>query len=281
MKFAMYSAFVGNVKEYGWEKAADIAVELGFDAVEMFDVTGPNTEPVLKTAEEAKEARRILESRGLNMACYSVYADAYGAPESVEQLKHHAEMAAHCGSPYLHHTILSWIAEGEGQPEFDEGIDFAVNVAEEVANHAKNFGVTCIYEDQGLYLNGVDGFAAFFYELKTRCSNVGVCGDMGNSLFIDVPAEEFFRAFKDDIKHVHIKDYYRETTEKAPADDWYITKGGAWLKDCMLGKGVVNFDECMEVLKEIGYTGPLALESCIPTIDEAIKNAKELFKKYE
>lgn len=281
MKFTMYSDFAATVKKSGWEAAADKAVKLGFSAVEMFDVTGEGADFVLKSVEEAKAAREILESRGLKMACYSVFANGYNSTLAVEQLKHHAEMAAACGSPYLHHTILPWFQPEENLPEFDDAIDCAVDVAEEVANHAKKFGVTCIYEDQGFYLNGIDGFAAFFYELKTRCSNVGVCGDVGNSLFIDVAAEDFFRAFKDDIVHVHIKDYTRVNSEVKPGDGWYVTRGGAWLKDCMIGQGVVNFDECMAVLKEIGYDGTLALESTVPTIQDAIANCKEYFKKYE
>ena len=281
MKFTMYSEFAAYVRKYGWEKAADTAVELGFSAVEMFDTTGPDADFVLKTVDEAKKAREILESRGLKMVCYSVFANGWDYPLAIDQLKHHAEMAAACGSPYLHHTILPWFQPEENLPEFNEAIDRAVDVAEEVANHAKKFGVTCIYEDQGFYLNGIDGFAAFYYELKTRCSNVGVCGDVGNSLFIDVEPEDFFRAFKDDIVHVHIKDYTRINSEKCPGDGWYVTRGGAWLKDCVIGEGVVNFDECMAVLKEIGYDGTLAIENSEPTLAGAIATCKEYFKKYE
>ena len=35
----------------------------------------------------------------------------------------------------------------------------AADAAARVANYAATLGLTCIYEDQGFYLNGIDGFA--------------------------------------------------------------------------------------------------------------------------
>ena len=41
-----------------------------------------------------------------------------------------------------------------------------MEAAAEVADYAKPLGVKCIYEDQGLFANGVDGFGAFYRQMK-------------------------------------------------------------------------------------------------------------------
>ena len=57
-----------------------------------------------------------------------------------------------------------------------KAIDAAVAAAERIANHAEKFGITCIYEDQGYYVNGVEGVGVFYREIKKHCKNVGVWG---------------------------------------------------------------------------------------------------------
>ena len=123
-----------------------------------------------------------------------------------------------------------------------------MEAAAEVADYAKPLGVKCIYEDQGLFANGVDGFGAFYKQMKQRCSNVGVCGDMGNSLFVDEGAERFFAAYAEDICHVHVKDYMIRTFAEAPSRNWYPTKGGRWLRETMVGDGNVDVASCMDIL---------------------------------
>ena len=42
-----------------------------------------------------------------------------------------------------------------------EALTYALDTASEVANHAAQFGVTCLYEEQGIYINGVKNFVIF------------------------------------------------------------------------------------------------------------------------
>ena len=263
MTYAMYSGFSDRVLRDGWEKTADAAVDYGFSAVEIFDSAEPEKGRGfrIKDVEEAKAAKAILDSRGLPAVCYSVFANVYKSPETVEMLKKHAELAAAIGSPYLHHTLLPWYIPGDDLPEFSEAVEIALDAAEEIARHAEKFGVTCIYEDQGFYANGIEGYRTFYTELKRRCKNVGVCGDMGNSLFVDVPAEEFFAAFAEDIKHVHAKDYLQKKAPECPGEGWLKSYYGTWLYDAKMGCGVVNAEACMKVLKDVGYKGAVAIET--------------------
>ncbi|MBQ8400864.1 MAG: sugar phosphate isomerase/epimerase, partial [Clostridia bacterium] len=229
-----------------------------------------------------KDARRILAAKGLHMACWSVGTTVYKSPEAVASLKRQAEIASELECPFLHHTLLLWLAPFEGMPTFDEGIACAVEAAAEVAAYAKPLGVKCIYEDQGMYANGVEGFGAFYKQMKKRCDNVGVCGDVGNSLFVDEGAERFFAAYAEDICHVHIKDYMIRTFDKAPSRFWYPTKGGRWLRETMVGDGNVDLESCMNILQKAGYSGTYALELSHPEpFEEGVKQAMDYLRRWE
>ena len=282
MHYTFYTRFSDMLKKDGPETTADWTKEMGFQSVEMFSTTDPGDPSIIPDVETAREVRRIFEDRGLHFACYSVYADLYGKPERLQTMLLHADIAAALGSPYLHYTILPWLTLDETKPSIDEGISFAVDIAEQIARYCEPLGLTCIFEDQGMYLNGIEGFGKFFYELKRRCANVGVCADAGNILFVDEDPAPFFDAFKDDIKHVHIKDYLRKPIGEKPVGRyWLPTRGGQWLRDTMVSSGIVDFEACMKVLKSIGYDGGLALEMGHPEpFDVGIDQAMEYLNRF-
>lgn len=278
MQFTFYANFAETVKEKGIKAAAEYAQRMGFDSVEMLEMGQPT---VIRTAAEAREAKKVLADHGLTMACYSVGITLFQSAEAENALMKHAEIAAEMGSPFLHHTLILALEMAPGMPSFEDGIAYVTDAATRIANYAKTLGITCIYEDQGMYANGVEGFGAFFNEMKRRCSNVGVCGDVGNSLFVDVQPEDFFAAYAKDIVHVHIKDYLRKSGPIAPGRDWYHTRGGNWLRDTTVGSGVVNFDACMKILKVAGYTGHYALELAHPEpFDAGVRQAMEYLNRW-
>ena len=273
MNFTMYSGFSKMAYEKGWEFAADTAVGFGCSSVETIDFMDMPLLKPLDNIEDAKASRKILENKGLNVACCSAFTNLYKSPETVEFLKKRAEIAAVLGSPFLHHTVLYWFDSSAELPDFDEAMECAIDAAEEVAKFAEALGITCIYEDQGFFANGIDNYRIFLNEMKRRCKNVGVCGDMGNSLFVDVPGEEFFKAFASDIKHVHIKDYFAKECSEHPGRGWLHSMGGRWLKDAPLGEGIVDISSCLKTLNEIGYTGTFAIEA------DDVENSVNYLKK--
>lgn len=274
MRFTFYTNFNTMAARQGMEAAADYAADHGFSAVEMLESAGEGYPRLIPDRETARKTKQILRQRGLEMACWSVGTTVYKAPEAVKSLMRQAEIASELECPYLHHTLLLWLAPFEGMPSFEEGIDCAVEAAAQAARYAQPLGVKCIYEDQGLYANGVEGFGAFYSRMKQITDNVGVCGDVGNSLFVDEGAEHFFEAFAKDICHVHVKDYLIRDFDTAPGRFWYPTKGGRWLRETMIGDGNVNLKRCMEILAEAGYSGTYALELGHPEpFEEGVRQA--------
>ena len=282
MQFTMYSRFNPTLAKLGADATADYAANLGFSSVEVLETTSPGHPSVISDRETAKKIRKIFGERGLSVACYSVGTCIYRSPEAEESLKYQAEIASELGSPFLHHTLVPWLKLPENAPTFDEALENVADAAARIAEYAAPLGVTCLYEDQGLYANGVDGFGRFYREIKKRTNNVGVCGDVGNVLFVDESPVPFFREFIGEIRHVHIKDYlYKTDTVVSPGMYWLGTGHGNWVRDTMIGHGDLDIAGCMKILKDAGYTGALAFENEHPEPYEGgVKQGMEYLKRF-
>ena len=146
-----------------------------------------------------------------------------------------------------HHNLPAY---GSVEPTF-------VKLSKEIAEYAGEKGITCIYEDQGFLINTPDRLDLLLS--KVDMPNTGVCLDVGNSLFFDIPAEEYTGRFASMIKNVHIKDYLYRTTPPGP-DKWSRTINGNYLKDCPVGYGAVNFEKIFTLLAKAKYDGYYSLE---------------------
>ena len=281
MNYTMYSGFSEMVGKVGIEKTAEYAKGLGFTSVEIFSNSVNKIANTIPDVASARKAREVLDRYGLPVACYSVYANAWRDEESIQNMMEQVELAAVLGSPYVHHTMLPWIEMPTNAPAFDEAIDAAVAAAKRIANHAEKFGITCIYEDQGYYVNGVEGFGVFYREIKKHCKNVGVCGDLGNILFVNEKPEAFLAAYIDDVRHVHVKDYLQKEAVESPGVYWLKAKGKSWLRDTMVGHGVIDVEACMKILKDAGYNGAFALEISHPEpYERGVEQAMEYLKRF-
>ncbi|MBQ8577406.1 MAG: TIM barrel protein [Clostridia bacterium] len=279
--YTFYTRFNPMLAEKGAAATAEYCVKMGFSSVEVLESTGAGHPTAIPDTKAAKDVRRILGDAGLNVACYSVGTNVVRVDRAqnavtpdtfaVSSLKKQAEIAAALGCPYLHHTLFTALSMPDNPPETKPMLDACAAAAADIAAYAKPLGVTCIYEDQGMYVNGIENFGYFYREVKRVSDNVGVCGDVGNILFVDEDPVSFFAAFADEIRHVHIKDYLHKKTpvstgnpSVSPGMYWLPTKGGAWLRDTMTGSGCIDFAGCTEILKKASYRGAYALELCHP-----------------
>lgn len=264
MQFTMYADFSDRIALDGIEKASQCAVKAGFSSVEFLEYLIDDKPFVVPDLTSASRVKKELERQGLGIACYSAVANIWNDKTTYHAFKHALEIAAELGSPYFHHTLLPWLNPPADAPTLETGIKKAVEVAARVADYAKTLGIICIYEDQGRYINGVSGFGAFYWELKKLCSNVGVCGDFGNILFVNEKPEDFLAAFRNEIRHIHVKDYLLEHSTVSPGENWIYGKDDNWLCGTDIGTGIVNINKCMKLLKDIGYTGTYSIECIIP-----------------
>lgn len=261
MQFTMYSGFSERIVKDGIEKAAQCAAEAGFTAVEFLEYLTGETSLIVPNLISAARIKKELSRQGLGVACYSAVANIWKNQTREQSFKQALEIAAELGAPYFHHTLLPWLKPPMDAPAFEDGIKMAIEAAAQVADYARSLGIVCIYEDQGRYINGVAGFGAFYWELKKICSNIGVCLDLGNILFVNERPETFLTAFKDEICHVHVKDYLRKNSAVSPGEMWLPGKDNQWLCETELGKGVVDIKRCMKLLISNGYAGGYSLET--------------------
>ena len=265
MNYTFYTEFIEMLARDGAKKTAEYAKNLGFSSVEVLESIGGGHPRVIPDTKTAAEVKRVFDAYGLSFACYSVGCDVYNNPAAEDALVYHAEIAAALGCPYLHHTLKTGLIMNADAPTADEVLDDVTAAAIRIADRAKPLGVTCLYEDQGMYANGVENFGRFFSEVHRVCTNTGVCGDFGNILFVDEAPEQFLSAFAPYIRHVHVKDYLRKTfADVIPTGGWYPTKHGQYLRDTTVGAGIIDIPACMRVLHGAGYDGAYALELCHP-----------------
>lgn len=258
MEFAFYAGFTEMCRRDGIEKTVAYAAKQGFSAVEPLETTSGQTQTV-RNLREAEELRRILADQGMSVACYSVGTNLYRSPAAVDDLCRKLEIASAMGSPFLHHTIACGLNAVTSIPGagFDDMLPELVEGACRVAEKAKSYGIRCIYEDQGFYVNGVRNFGKFYHAVHENCPTVGVCGDLGNISFVDETAVDFYNAFAPYIVHVHCKDYKIYDAEKYGC---YRTAQGRYLENTLPGTGNVDYHACFRILMEHGYTGKYALE---------------------
>jgi len=281
MTYAFYTGFSEMMRQRGAAEAAKYAASLGFSAVEPIISGTPAKANCPADLREAEEAGKILADSGIRVACYSAGATLWGqnADAVEETLKTHVRCAAAMGSPYFHHTLILSLTMNENLPSYDEALETVLPRALRISQLAESLGVVTLYEPQGMFFNGVDGLGTFYRELRRLTGNVGICGDVGNPLFADADPVEVFRAFAADIRHVHIKDYIRRDDAPADPKGWYITRSGKhWLRDTVIGTGVIDLAGCMDALKSVGYSGAIAFETPPELFADGVKAGMELLK---
>lgn len=282
MKFSLYSGFNQTVGEKGLQETAAWAQNNGYSCVEFLQLDAGNWCKIVETPEQAAQVKQTLLCHGLSVSCYSVAVNLLNGQAAVEYLKSQAELAAALGAPFLHHTLIDSLSFDENAPAFDEVFEQILDRATEVAKYCQTLGITCLYEEQGFYFNGIKNLKRFFKAIKKRCKNVGICGDFGNILFVDESPVRFLRAFKRDIKHVHLKDYvYTKNIDGLPDKEcWLKSKKGGYVKDVPFGAGIIDVKKCFKILRSAKYDGVFSLELVQPAVNNpaAMELSKSLFE---
>ena len=262
MLLTNYNQFHGDLYGRGLEYAVEHTLALGFNSVE-FLAGVPHTSKIIPDAEAAVKVKEYLDAYGLSVPCYSVGANLY-APDRAEEVwrafMDHAEIAAALGAKFLHHTFYLVLNRPANAPSYDEFLKAVLEPAERIADYCAMQGMTCLYEPQGIYVNGVEGLGRLLAEMRSRCRNVGVCGDVGNPLYADTDPRDIFDRFAADVKHVHIKNYLCHDAPDVEGLKWSRTDGGKYLASVPLYEGEIDIAHCLRRLKEVGYDGAYAME---------------------
>lgn len=268
---------------------ADIASMLkreGFDSGEPdhYGFAMKKLDPV----EASKKLRERFDEEGLECSCYSRGMNMLDIPreEAVARLKSSVDVCEILRAPVLHHTIqLSFHSPMISL--WQKHVDYFADICREVAYYAGEKGISCIYEDQGYYVNTPERLSELLS--KVDMPNTGICFDTGNALFNDIDPIEYVSMLAPYIKHVHIKDYIRKPMDKIPPKNgWYRTAKNNMLRETILGHGIIDFEKIFEILILAGYNGYYSLEGAgmeggdlIKRINNSVENMKWFYKKAE
>lgn len=277
MKACMYSGLMGLMRDQGVDFAATYAKEEGFDSVELIEILKPDRQKyeMLLCEDRLDDLRNAFEKRELPVSCFSVALSLYtigtvlSCPSPMtEPLLRMARFAKALGAPYFHHTVVlncNRDVHAQSLP-YREIREYLIENACRVADACNRLGMTVLYEPQGFYINGVEQFGDFYDAVKAKGVDVGVCGDVGNTLLVDTSPTAFFEAYAQEIRHVHFKDYRMAQAQESCSCS--TTLLGKKICETALGEGIVDFHACMQALHMVGYNGAISLEGGFHPINE-------------
>ena len=269
--FCLYMPPVSSITSY--KEMVDYACAHGIQNLETLNILDLSTPDL----EVAKALKAYANEKGISFPCVSVGVNLVDDDRdaAIAMLKKYADIAKILGSPYLHHTIALNFSEPQKIADnFSLFYNRGLEAVREVYDYAATLGIRTIYEDQGFLFNGCTNFARFLQDVDR---NVGIVADFGNIQFVDEHVEAFISRFADRIVHVHAKDYIvTDGSSRQIQAGEYTSKGGNYLAGCLIGQGSVHTDAAFQALKDIGYSGYIALEGDPIGPDEEVSFQKNM-----
>lgn len=125
---------------------------------------------------------------------------------------------------------------------------------------SKGSGVTLTIEDFGMFPKFACRAEHVLEVLDAAGPGIKFTFDNGNFLSADERPSECFRRLEPRMVHVHLKDFaVCPPVDKAPCQP----SVGKMHKDCAIGAGQAEVDECLRLIKASRYAGWISLEVCV------------------
>ena len=243
---------------YTQAEAMAFAKECGFTGVEATNMVELATPDVQKAAF----LRRHAESLGLEIVCMSmgIRLECENWHDQVNLLKEYVDVTHALGAKMFHHTFVPTLGMAKDEmPVYADIAPQLIQAATEVQAYAAQFGISCVYEDQGFVINGTHDYEDFYSRLTLP--NKGVVSDLGNIYFYGEDPARFTSRFLHRISHVHVKDYlFKSGGGQFPGRGWYMNKQGDFLRGTIIGHGITDFVPIFRNLIRGGYDGWYSLE---------------------
>lgn len=238
---------------YSTEEAMDLFVMLGFDGMDIGcnDLSGITIEtPVSRRREIAAYAR----DKGLvisNLACYAggeagfTSLDSEVRRETLRQVQEHIRLARDLDCKRV--RVFPGRDPGEGIAGRAQGVEWAVGAYRKLSTFAKDFDVMLLVENHPVTITLTAQQTVDLVNAVDR-ENVRILYDPSNLIRYaeDQDVEGNFQIQKEYIAYVHMKD------QLLPEEDRYA--------DTVIGRGVVPWRKILQLLREAGYEGFLAME---------------------
>ena len=160
--------------------------------------------------------------------------------------------ADHAGAPRVATT------DGLEAPEKlsdEEAMEMMKRSYGQILEVAEEYGIQINIELHGYFTTNPDMLERMLDFADSPC--FGLNFDTGNTFISGQDPVDFLQRFVDDVNHVHIKDVSESLAAAARGEDT-----GIGISHSAVGEGVNadNIRECLKILRDNGYDGPLSLE---------------------
>jgi sugar phosphate isomerase/epimerase len=249
---SMYSLH-SVVKKEKWN-AIDFcryAETLNLDGVELLDFYWKNKE------EELEEVMKYLEQSPLEVSCYDVSNDfvketADERKNEIQKVKDAVDTAKQLN------TRCVRVFCGDLKPKMDYAIgkEWIISSLKQCAKYAEAQGIVLAIENHGLLAGKSEQVKEILSEVGSP--NVKSTFDTGNFLLVEDNPLAAYQNLKNEIAHVHFKDFRVCTAEDA--NSGFKGLGEKYWIGVIPGDGEVELAEIISNLKRDGVNTWLSLE---------------------
>ncbi len=251
---------------------------IGYDGIEVRVAADGQIDSEKLTDEEARKIDAAARAKGMEFSCLTSYYQNFVKMEEredvIRNLKRVIEIAAllHCPLVRVYGGVEPFSQPGVW---FNDVWSRTVDGIRRTAEYAAKFGVRiCIETHIGSLTMSVRDTVRLIEDVNM--ANVGMLLDYAwvELARVETGAEAIRKAARH-IFHVHIKDWTLES--RIPLKK----------KSCLMGEGTVRWQEALEELKKVGYTGYVSDEyekywypAELPEPEIGMKHNLEYAKKF-
>ena len=249
----MYS-LASTIKKENWSiiDFINYASKIPVDGVELLDMYWTANNKL-----EIEQVKNTLDSLDLKVSAYDVSNNfvketSEERDAEVKKVLDGIEVAKMLDT----NIVRVFCGDINGELTFEEGASWIIEGLKKCARVAEKVQVYLAIENHGL----LAGTSAQVVEILKEVDSPYVKStfDTGNFLLVHEKPTEAFNQLKNEIVHVHFKDF-REKIKSEPFNGFHSTEG-VELIGVIPGDGEVDLAYVVEGLKEINYDGWLSIE---------------------
>ena len=253
ISLSMYS-LSSTIKKENWSiiDFIDYASKIPVDGVELLDMYWTDNNKL-----EIEQVKMSLDSLNLKVSAYDVTNNfvkktSEERDAEVRKVLDGIEVAKMLDTK----VVRVFCGDINGELTFEEGASWIIEGLKKCAEVAEKAQVYLAIENHGLLAGTSTQVVEILKEVNSP--NVKSTFDTGNFLLVHEKPTEAFNQLKNDIVHVHFKDF-REKTENDLFNGFRSTEG-VELIGVIPGDGEVDLAYIVDGLKKSDYDGWLSIE---------------------
>ena len=246
------------------------AKELGFDGIEFVDADRFADGDVISYAARLGEE---AAKQGLTVSNFTFGADFVNGcggdwHAEAERVKTMIDAAKAAGATSVRHDVTYRMGRFRS---FGQMLPLLADACRAVSEYAAEKGIRTMVENHGVICQDSIRVEQLFNAVNHP--NFGLLADMGNFLCVDEDPAAAYSRVAPYAFYAHAKDFIVKPAEGPdPGEGFFKTRGGNYLRGTIVGQGMVPVKQCVDILKNAGYDGFIAIEF------EGMENALEALR---